>query len=198
MARASLTRDRVIDLALDLVDDGGIRGFDELTLSAVAARAGVAAPSLYKHVGSLDDLRRGVTLRSLAELRESLVNASLGRAGSDALRLLAGAYRSFAKQHPGRYLATQVRHAHAASDEESEALRTATRGVVDVVTAVLLGYPTPPERTVHAIRAFRSGLHGFLSLELTGGFGLPDDVDESFDFLVSALDAGVQSTVSGL
>lgn len=193
MARAGLTRDRVVDLALDLVDEGGIRGFDDLTLAAVAARAGVAAPSLYKHVGSLDDLRRGIALRCLAELRESLVDGSLGLAGLDALRALAGAYRTFAKQHPGRYIATQVRYAQTATHDDA-ALQRAAHGVVEVVTAVLAGYSIPAARTVDTLRVIRSGLHGFVSLELTGGFGLPEDVDESFDVLVATLDAGIRAT----
>jgi hypothetical protein len=122
------------------------------------------------------------------------VGASLGRAGSDALRELAGAYRAFAQQHPGRYLATQVHYADAPSDDEGAELRRAARRVVDVVSATLAGYSVPAHRTVDAIRVIRSGLHGFISLELTGGFGRPEDVGESFEFLVATLDAGIRST----
>jgi hypothetical protein len=34
-------------------------------------------------------------------------------------------------------------------------------------------------------------LHGFVSLEASGGFGLPDDVDESFETLIDVLVAGL-------
>jgi hypothetical protein len=34
-------------------------------------------------------------------------------------------------------------------------------------------------------------LHGFVTLEAAGGFGLPRDVDRSFDRLVDALDAAL-------
>jgi hypothetical protein len=33
---------------------------------------------------------------------------------------------------------------------------------------------------VPLIRALRASVHGFVHLELSGGFGLPDDVDDSF------------------
>ena len=33
----------------------------------------------------------------------------------------------------------------------------------------------------------RSALHGFVSLETSGGFGLPVNIDHSFDRLVDAL-----------
>jgi hypothetical protein len=36
-------------------------------------------------------------------------------------------------------------------------------------------------------------VHGFIALELGGGFGLPVDVDESFDHLVATLVAGLRS-----
>ena len=35
-----------------------------------------------------------------------------------------------------------------------------------------------------AIRAFRSLLHGFVSLETTGGFALKADIDRSFERLI--------------
>ncbi len=194
MARAGLTRQRVVDLAVELVDDGGVRGFDDLTLAAVAGRAGVAVPSLYKHVGSLEDLRRAIAIRSLGELREAIVTASLGRAGSDAFHALAGAYRSFAQQYPGRYLATQVRFADAPPGGDGTERGRAAAAVVAVVAAVLAGYGVPEERMVVAIRAIRSGLHGFVALELAGGFGLPTGIDDSFEFLVTTLDAGIRST----
>lgn len=40
---------------------------------------------------------------------------------------------------------------------------------------------------VDAIRALRAVLHGFVSLEAQGGFGLSADVDRSFDRLLAGL-----------
>ena len=48
------------------------------------------------------------------------------------------------------------------------------------------------EDAVHALRAFRSMVHGFATLEVAGGFGLPEDCDQSFRRLVNALVAGLQ------
>jgi hypothetical protein len=55
---------------------------------------------------------------------------------------------------------------------------------VAVLAAVLRGFGITEDRSVHAIRALRSALHGFVDLEVQGGFGLPEDVDESFALLV--------------
>lgn len=102
MPRAGLSPDAVVDLAVDHVDDHGPAA---LTLAAVAARAGVATPSLYKHVGSLAELRSLVSLRGWQELTERIADAVIGRSGEEALRGLLPAYRSYVVQHPNRYRA---------------------------------------------------------------------------------------------
>ncbi len=54
MPRAGLTRDAVVALALETIDELGLDG---LTLAEIAGRAGVKVPSLYKHIASLEVLR---------------------------------------------------------------------------------------------------------------------------------------------
>ncbi|MHA7133338.1 TetR/AcrR family transcriptional regulator [Oerskovia turbata] len=190
MARAGLSRDAVTALALRVVDDGGARGFADLTLAKVAAAAGVATPSLYKHVGSLADLRRAVTLVAIDDLTRATAAATIGRSGPDALSALARAVRDFAREHPGRYAAVQIAPDLGAADDDPLSLAGAR--TIAVIAAVLRGFDLPETRTVDAIRAVRSAVHGFVSLELTGGFGLPDDVDHSFDVLVRLLVAGIE------
>lgn len=195
MPRAGLTRAALVQAAIDVVDDDGVRGWDSLTLAAVAGRVGVAVPSLYKHVSSLADLRCSIALRCVNELARELMTATVGRSGSDALVALASAYRDYALQHPARYLATQVGHTDPARQHcrDGRALADASGGVVAVVAAVLTGCGVARERLVDSIRAVRAALHGFVSLEVSGGFAMPQDVDESFTFLVRSLDAGVRA-----
>ena len=185
MPRAGLSRAAVVDLGAQLADEAGPAG---LTLAGVAARAGVRLPSLYKHVGGLDDLQRGVAVLALGELAQQLGTAAVGRAGGDALRALAAAYRAYARAHPGRYAATL--RAPAPDDDEHG---RAAAVVVEVVFAVLRGYDLAEAELVHATRILRSTLHGFVALEAVGGFGLPDSVDETFARLVDGLDAALRA-----
>ena len=37
-----------------------------------------------------------------------------------------------------------------------------------------------PTTVIPLIRALRAAVHGFVDLELKGGFGLPDNIDDSF------------------
>jgi AcrR family transcriptional regulator len=187
--RAGLSRDAVVRLALEQVDAGGPTGLADLTLAKVAASAGVATPSLYKHVGSLAALRRHVAVVALGDLTAASAAATVGRSGPDALRALARTWRAYALAHPGRYAATQLAPDPDAPEEAEH--REAGARVVALVGAVLRGFGLPDDRTVDAVRAVRAGVHGFVTLELAAGFRLPEDLDRSFDALVEMLVAGV-------
>src|SRR3954453_5444139 len=97
--RAGLTTEAEDGLALALGDESSA---EALTLAKVAERAGVAAPSLYKHVKGLADLRRLIDLRVVQELAETLRTTATGREGADAVAALADAYREYLRRHPHR------------------------------------------------------------------------------------------------
>ena len=99
----------------------------------------------------------------------------------------ADAYRAYARRHPGRYAATQ-----RAPSEGDEEMRAAAKGAVDVVLAILRGYGLEGDDAIHAARAVRSALHGFVALEAGGGFGIPVDLDESYARMVRALARGLR------
>jgi AcrR family transcriptional regulator len=184
--RVGLDRDRVVATAAAIAD---AEGLDAVTLARVAADLGVKSPSLYNHVAGRDGLLRGVALLGLDELAAALREAAIGRAGTDALLATAGAYRTYVKEHPGRYAAGAVT-APAPDDDEHQA---AAAAVVDIMRSVLRGWSLDDEETIHALRAFRSAVHGFASLEAAGGFGIKLDLDTSFTCLVTALAAGFES-----
>jgi hypothetical protein len=62
---------------------------------------------------------------------------------------------------------------------------------VAVATALLAGAGITGEEAIHATRCLRAAVHGFAMLEISGGFGLPESTDVSFDRLVAMLTAGV-------
>jgi AcrR family transcriptional regulator len=181
--RAGLSTAAVVGAAAELAD---AEGLEALTLARLAGSVGVRTPSLYNHVASLDDVRRRVALVGLQELGDAMRDATVGRAGDDALTAMAHAYRAYAHAHPGRYAATQ--RAPAAGDDE---LAAPAARAVDVLLAVLRGYGLEDDDAIHAARAVRSALHGFVALESGGGFGIPVALDESFDRMVAALARGL-------
>jgi AcrR family transcriptional regulator len=183
MPRRGLDRPQVVDAAVAIADRDGL---DAVTLARVADSLGVRAPSLYHHVIGRDGLMRAIALRGLGELTSALQGAALGRAGAEALRAAAHAYREYAHAHPGAYAATQ----RAATPGDGE-LEEAGGAAVGVMAPILRAWHLEDEDTLHAVRVIRSALHGFVSLEAGGGFGLPLDRDQSFKRLVETLVAGL-------
>jgi TetR/AcrR family transcriptional regulator, tetracycline repressor protein len=64
--RAPLTRERVIDAALRVMDDEGL---EAVTMRRIAREVGVEAMSLYHHVEDKEDLLDGICERVMSEFR---------------------------------------------------------------------------------------------------------------------------------
>jgi AcrR family transcriptional regulator len=179
MPRAGLDPEVVVSAATAIADRDGL---DALTLRRLAEELGVRSPSLYAHVGGLEDLRDRIAVSAARKMARELQAAAAGRAGVDALRAVAAAYRTFAVAHRGGYSSLQnPRMQHEAFDE-----------LVGVVLAVLRGYGLEGDDALHGVRIVRAALHGFVALELTGGFGMALDLDETFSRLVTSLDQGLR------
>lgn len=181
---AKLSREGIVDGALIFLDR---EGWDALTINALAMQLGTKGPSLYNHVDSLEDLRRAVRIRVIDDIIMMLKRAGEGRVRDDAVLVMAGAYRSYAHHHPGRYSAfTQM--PLGGDDPEYTA---ATRGAAAPVIAVLAFYGLDGEEAFHAALELWSALHGFVLLEMTG---VMDDIDTDVVFsdmmlrLVAGLD----------
>jgi AcrR family transcriptional regulator len=186
MPRAGLDAEAVVAAASALADDEGLPA---LTLARLAGRLGVRSPSLYAHIGGLEDLRTRVATRGALELTAALQAAAAGRAHTGALEAVADAYRAYAHAHPGVYAAIQ--RAPAASSEPDAEHAAAAAELVGVLVAVLRGYGLRDDDGIHGVRMLRAALHGFVSLEREGGFAMAIDVDESYRRLVNTLDHGL-------
>ncbi|GAA0678999.1 TetR/AcrR family transcriptional regulator [Kitasatospora atroaurantiaca] len=185
MPRVGLTPAAVVAHALELIDE---QGAEALTLAAVATRAGVATPSLYKHVtGGLAELRRLIAVRVTEELAEQLATAVVGRSGDDAVQALLRAYLGYASRYPQRYAALPQ-----APQEDADLTQAAAR-LVGVILAVLRGYGLEGEEAIHAARTVRSTAHGFASLTTGGAFRLAADLAVTEDRLVRVLTEGLKA-----
>ncbi|MFI9388915.1 TetR/AcrR family transcriptional regulator [Kutzneria sp. NPDC052558] len=183
MPRVGLSPDAVVDAAIAVIDADGP---EALSLAAVASRTGVATPSLYKHVSSLDALRGLVQLRVLTELGDALAAAVLGRGGDEAVQALMDSYRDYAVAFPHRYTALPQQ------PRPEPELAEASNRVIEVIFAVLRGYGLDGSALVHTTRCLRAAMHGFASLQISGGFRLAEDIDASHRLLVSMVAAGLR------
>ncbi|PXY22120.1 TetR/AcrR family transcriptional regulator [Prauserella muralis] len=181
MARAGLNTERLTRAGAELADEVG---FDQVTVSALARRFDVKVASLYSHVASSQDLKTRIALFALDELAGRAAEALAGRSGKQALAAFAGVYRDYARDHPGRYAATQLR-----LDPETAAA-SAGRRHTELARAILRGYDLAEPEHTHAVRLLGSVVHGYLSLELGGAFSHSAPAPEqSWPRIVDALDA---------
>jgi hypothetical protein len=81
--------------------------------------------------------------------------------------------------NPGRYALMPLDAMHV------PALATAARELLGVFVAVMRGYDLRDQAATHAIRRLRATVHGFATLEAAGGFGLPEDVEITFNQLIA-------------
>jgi AcrR family transcriptional regulator len=185
--RSGLDRAAVVEAAAELINTQGI---EALSLSRLAKRLGVRTPSLYNHIDGLPGLQRQLALMNARTLGERLAEAAIGKSGPQALMALAQAHREYIKESSGVYMAS-LRAAGARDPVDAE-LQTAEERVVRVAMAVVDSFGLQGEDGLHAVRGLRSLVHGFATLEIAGGFGLPLDCDESFRRLVDMFIRGLQ------
>lgn len=187
MPRAGLSPDLVVDAALEILD---VRGSDGLTLKAVADATGVAAPSLYKHVRGLPELRRLLAIRIINDTAEQMGAVVMGRSGNDALEAYLTEYRRLASQHPHRNALIE----RASYDDPTFA--AASERLVNVAYAVVRGFGLDGEDLVHAVRTLRAAVTGFVGLEQGLGYRAPTDTDASFAYLSRVLAAGLRPSAA--
>ncbi|MFE5023797.1 TetR/AcrR family transcriptional regulator [Streptomyces sp. NPDC056656] len=185
MVRVGLTRERLIRAGAELADEVG---FDKVTVSALARQFDVKVASLYSHLKNSQELKTGIALLALEELADRGAAALAGRAGKDALAAFANVYRDYAREHRGRYAAAQLR-----LDPETAAASAGVRHA-QMMRAILRGYDlTEPDQT-HAVRLLGSVFHGYVSLEMQGGFShSAPDSQESWLRILDSLDATLRN-----
>ena len=188
--RAGLSAGAVVEAAIELVDREGVGA---LTLGEVARGLNVRTPSLYNHVDGLPGLRREMRIRGAGMLAARLDAAVATASGREALEALCRALREFGREHPGLSALLQPSAHTGEVDEEG---RAAAEGLLGRYTAVLGGLGLEGEDALHATRAVRSAIEGFVMLEQGGAFGMAIEVDESFGRLVTLLADGLARSVS--
>src|SRR6188508_705567 len=91
--KPKVSRDQVLDAALEIADEGGLAA---VTMANVGARLGVEAMSLYRHIGNKEEMLDGLVDRVFGEI-EVPADATDWR---DALRRQAISANAVLRRHP--------------------------------------------------------------------------------------------------
>jgi AcrR family transcriptional regulator len=146
-------REEITSQARSLLEE---QGEPALTMRNLAARIGIQAPSLYKHVGGRQEIETLLAAEALREMGEML-------AAETDLESMGRAYRSWALANPALYRVATTRPL----DRENLPEGVEARGTAALVS--VLGGSRDRARAAWAMA------HGLTLLELDGRF--PEDAD---------------------
>lgn len=176
MSRPGLTPQKVVEAACALADRDGM---DALNLARLADELGVRSPSLFNHVGGFPDLVRKMAALALDDLVDRITGLDrLTGDPADRYHSMMATYRGYVKAFPGRYEA--LTRVPAADVDLVPELRAAETKFLAWARPLGLSLGWPDDQVVHAVRGWRALVHGFAVLEVRGGFGLPEDLNQSF------------------
>lgn len=179
---AQVNRDAIVDRARDIIETEGL---ERLTLQHLATALGIQAPSLYRHVGSKNELLRAVNEITTERLISTVLAAADGQA-SPISRILnmANAYRDFAHTFPATY---SLAFSAGPTDIRSDA---AERDVMVQPVQSVLVEVCGETNALTAFRSLFALLHGFVTLEQSNQFNRGGDLDAAFQQSVEALVTG--------
>lgn len=182
--RRGLDLSTIIEAAAGMADRDGI---EAVTLASLAAELGIRSPSLYNHVNGLNGLKIELAIYGLQLLTGAITEALEGKSGDEAMHAVGAAYIAFARRHPGLYELTLKE-----PDDGHERYESIASQLVELLVRTIRQYELDRDTAIHALRGFRSFLHGFASIEQKGGFGMPYAVDESMRMVMQAYLIGLR------
>jgi TetR/AcrR family tetracycline transcriptional repressor len=171
--RQRLTRDRITEAALRLIDDEGV---EAVSMRRVAREVGVEAMSLYHHVRDKEDLLEAVAERVMREFdappRDTTEWSTYGRS-------VAHAWRRLLKAHPNAIELFAERHAPTTEPAALLPMETAL--------AALREAGLSDRDAVQAFHVFGSYIFGFVLMETGRLFGSSAGDDQRASFQPSVL-----------
>ncbi len=176
VGRRTLSRERIIEAAIDFVDK---RGLTALTMRRLGKELGVEAMSLYRYVNGREDLLEGIVDHMVAELHLPPDDEQLQpmNGWQAYLQWLAHGVRALAREHPNVFPLIATRHPAAPW------LRPPLRSlrVVEDFLTMLISRGFTDVHAVMAYRAFSSFLLGHLLLEASVLGAQTSPVEEPLD-----------------
>ncbi len=168
--RPRVTREQVLDAALELADEGGLAA---VTMASVGARLGIEAMSLYRHIGNKEGMLDGLIDRVFAEIG---VPAD-ARDWRDALRWRAVSAHAALRRHPWAIGLMESRSQPG----------PATLGHHDAMVAILFRAGFDGRGATRVYNVLDSYVYGFALQEATLPFSSPEEMASMSEQLLAAV-----------
>lgn len=190
---AGITAEAVARAALDVVAASGTAG---VTMTRVADRLGVRAPSLYHHVRDKQALLRLVATRALAAFDDDRARYDEVRVLDEWIELTADGGRRLRAYYLARPGLAAVVQATADSGRDRHSDGRGALAHAQVQALIRVGVPEPLAR-----QAFETSAHWTLSAVAADSSGAPGGGDAAFDrglrWLLHGLRRDLQEELAG-
>jgi AcrR family transcriptional regulator len=160
-------RSALVDTAIELIAERGVRGF---SLAETSRRLGVTVAAPYRHFADRDDLLAAVAVRAFGVFAAVLEAALTDDATpAEQLAAMAGTYVRFAAQHQALF---DVLFGAGIDKSRYPDLRSAAEPVMEMFLApVRILYEGAPEAADDLVTAVSATAHGHAALLFDGAFG---------------------------
>ena len=155
MARQGLTREKILQKAIDIINS---QGYQKLSFVILSSEFDVKPPAMFKHYSNIFELKETLTLYGIKMLKQSLQDSVTGKSGVEAITALCHAYRNFSKENKGLYQAIQPSYFGKNKEIEQAAIQ-----LMGIIISVLKGFNISEENYIHLLRVIRSSLHVLLA-----------------------------------
>lgn len=175
--RKGLTKEKIIDAAVLLLEEGSLEDFSVYKL---AEKLGVSVSSLYKHVANVDEINFEIALRAVDELI-LLQNAAMeGKSRQEAVWDMAAAFRKFAFSHPKAFkMITVLPGSFPASS------RNFRKHLMEPIRKAVELYDISEDQRMHWLRILRSTMHGFVTYEMSAADHEPELVNTQESYRIA-------------
>ena len=159
-------RAALIDTAIELIGERGVRGF---SLTEASRRLGVAGSAPYAHFADRDELLAAVAVRAHELLYEELTPAiRAGQPPADRLAGMASGYVRFAAAHKPLF---EVIYEAGLDKARYPAIEAAERPVTDAILGCVRALAGGEAAVKDLAVAVEATAHGHVALLLEGDFG---------------------------
>ncbi|MCD7990282.1 MAG: WHG domain-containing protein [Clostridia bacterium] len=184
MARAGLDKAAVVERAAQLANEFGL---EHIQLKMLAESLNIQPPSLYNHISGLNDLHYELMLYGWKHMEERMVEAASDTSGYAAWEALGRGFYDYATENPGVFSAMLWYNKY--QDHETMMV---TGQIFSICSEAAASVGISEEDCNHLIRTFRAFLEGFSLLVNNKAFGHWLPVEDSFDFSLKLLIAGMK------
>jgi len=171
-SRPPLTKERVLQAAMDLADQDGLGA---LTMRRLGAELGVEAMSLYKHVANKDEILEGIIERVVGKIEIPSSEAGW----KEAMRQRAISAREVLGRHSWAIGLFEARGSRGPSVQR----------YLNAILGSLRAGGFSVENAGYAFSLLDSYVYGHVIQESSMPFGTPDDATESTESLVERVTA---------